>query len=339
MPSVASIARWPSAVAPPWLPIAGTTNGSAPSSRSPLIVPRSSSTRAVSPRLPAPTATVMPRPTSSRSCRTTWWCVSASTSSTGGGWATPSSTSVSGGTVTAGSNGSVTPTRSWSQPISGAYVRELGGVGCVPGGLTDAVRPADQRFVGEICGFGTASGCRVVIGRWPQSPFGSFADAMVEQADGHRLLIAPSDELAAYVSGVYGFDETVVAPVSTERVTGRLRFVGGPLAAAVTIGGRDPLGWVLRGVPTALATSTRWAVAVDPIARLTMRGVRTRGSTVGGDEFYGATDRHHVTAVQASWDGVDLGPLTDVEPPVRFGFSSTPRRPSIVAVTTTVRPR
>ena len=45
MPSVSSIARCPSAVAPPWLPIAGTTNGSAPRSRSPLIVPRSSSTR------------------------------------------------------------------------------------------------------------------------------------------------------------------------------------------------------------------------------------------------------------------------------------------------------
>ena len=41
IPSDSSIARWPSAVAPPWLPIAGTTNGSAPRSRSPLIAPRS----------------------------------------------------------------------------------------------------------------------------------------------------------------------------------------------------------------------------------------------------------------------------------------------------------
>ena len=47
MPSVSSIARCPSAVAPPWLPIAGTTNGSAPSSRKPLMVPRSSATRSV----------------------------------------------------------------------------------------------------------------------------------------------------------------------------------------------------------------------------------------------------------------------------------------------------
>ena len=206
-------------------------------------------------------------------------------------------------------------------------------------GLTDGVRAADHRFVGEICGFGTASGCRVVIGRWPRSPFGSFADAMVEQPDGHRLLIAPTDEVATYVSGVYGFDETVVATVGTERSDGRLRFDGGPLVADVTIGGRDPLGWALRGVPSAIATSTRWATVVDPIARLTMHGVRTRGTTTGGQEFYGATDRHHVEAVHATWDGVELGPLADVDPPVRFGFSSAPRHPSIVAVTTTVRPR
>jgi hypothetical protein len=205
--------------------------------------------------------------------------------------------------------------------------------------LTVAVPSADQRFVGEICGFGTASGCRVVIGRWPESPFGSFADAMVEQADGHRLLIAPSDEIGDFVGGVYGFDDTVVATVSTERAVDALRFVGGPLVADVTIGGRDPLGWALRGVPRAVAASPRWAAVVDPIARMTLRGVRTSGRTAGGREFYGATDRHHVDAVRATWDGADLGSLADVDPPVRFGFSSTPRRPSIVAVTTTVRPR
>jgi hypothetical protein len=35
-------------------------------------------------------------------------------------------------------------------------------------------------------------------------------------------------------------------------------------------------------------------------------------------------------------DGVDLGTLTDVEPPVRFGFGSTPRHPSLARITTTV---
>src|SRR5699024_6852506 len=56
-----------------------------------------------------------------------------------------------------------------------------------------ALRSVDQvavllRFVGEIAGVGTTSGTRVVVGRWEDSPFGPFGDAMVETADGHRVL-------------------------------------------------------------------------------------------------------------------------------------------------------
>jgi hypothetical protein len=196
-----------------------------------------------------------------------------------------------------------------------------------------------DRFGGEICGFGTTSGTRVVIGRWPTSPFGSFADAMVERADGRRVFVAPDGDVSEYVSAVYEFDELVVAPIQVERVPGFLRFVGGPLAADVVVGRRDALGWALRAVPRRLATSTAWATAIDPIARIAMPGVRTRGTTPGGDEFYAATDRHRLTTIAASWEGVDLGALAPVDPPVRFGFSSTPRRASVVEVTTTVRRR
>ena len=195
-----------------------------------------------------------------------------------------------------------------------------------------------QRFAGEICGFGTTSGVRDVIGRWTSSPIGSFADAMVEHPGGDRVLIAPSVEVAELIGGVYAFDDTIISDVRTERLPRCLRFSGEPLAADVTIGDRDALGWALRCVPPALATSVLWATIIDPVARVTMRGVRTTGRTVGGRETYSATDRRRVTAVQASWAGEDLGPLADVVPPVRFGFSSTPTRPSIVAVTTTIRP-
>lgn len=162
---------------------------------------------------------------------------------------------------------------------------------------------------------------------------------MVEHADGHRVLIGPTDEVVAYIASVYTFDELVVGDVRTERPAGGLRFVGGPLVAEVTIGARDVLGGMLHAVPRVLATSTGWAMIVDPIARLTMRGLRTRGTTASAREYYGVTDRRRVDAVTASWDGVDLGALADVHPPVRFGFSSAPRRPSIVSVTTTIRPR
>ena len=37
-----------------------------------------------------------------------------------------------------------------------------------------------------------------------------------------------------------------------------------------------------------------------------------------------------------SWRGTGLGPLAPVDPPCRFGFSSTPRLPSVTSVMTTI---
>ncbi len=194
-------------------------------------------------------------------------------------------------------------------------------------------------FAGEICGVGSTLGVRVVIGRWPLSPFGSVADAMVEDSTGWRVLIAPDQGLAEYVGSIYSFDEVVIGQVECERSADRLSFRGGPLHLDVTTGRRDALGWALHAVPRRVATSDAWVTFTDVVARLLLRGVRTRGSTPGGSEFYAATDRHRVTAISGQWYGSDLGRLRDVDPPVRFGFSSTPPQPSIVAVTTTVRRR
>lgn len=193
------------------------------------------------------------------------------------------------------------------------------------------------RFHGEICGFGTASGTRVVVGRWPQSPYGAVADVMLEDSAGHRMLIAPDERLAAFITATYTFDAVVVAPVAAERTEDRLQVVAGSLSADVELGDRLLLGHVLRAVPRALGATRGWVAVTDPIARLLMPGVRTRGRTAGGRrEWYAAHDLRAVAAVRASWQGDDLGDLSDVEPPVRFGFGSTPRRPSIASITTTV---
>jgi len=201
--------------------------------------------------------------------------------------------------------------------------------------FTVAVTPVDV-FAGEICGVGSMLGVRVVIGRWPVSPFGSVADAMVEDRDGRRVFIAQDEALAAYVSSIYSFDDVIVGPVDCERSADWLRFRGGPLQLDVTLGRRDVLGWALRTVPHRVATNESWVSLTDMVARGLLRGVRTRGTTRGGSEFYAATDRHRVSAIDGRWKKADLGDLRDVDPPVRFGFSSTPRRPSIVEVTTMV---
>jgi hypothetical protein len=68
-----------------------------------------------------------------------------------------------------------------------------------------------------------------------------------------------------------------------------------------------------------------------------LRGVRTRGSAGPGRvEHYGATDVRSIADVRTTWEGERLGGLRDVDPPVRFGFGSTPRRPSVTDVVTTI---
>ncbi|MFB9072233.1 hypothetical protein ACFFX0_13890 [Citricoccus parietis] len=66
--------------------------------------------------------------------------------------------------------------------------------------------------------------------------------------------------------------------------------------------------------------------------------MRTLGSA-GNDrlEWYAARDLHRITASTVTWAGEDLGRLADLDPPAEFGFSSTPRQPSLTTLTSTVR--
>lgn len=195
------------------------------------------------------------------------------------------------------------------------------------------------RFDGEIAAFGTEAGYRIVIGRWPVSPFGPINDVMLEAPDGLRLLIAPSEQVAGFIASTYRFDSIAITPVDALRQPAGLTVVAGQLRAELTIGDREWLGRLLRTVPRPVATSPAWAALVDPLARAVLPGVRTRGSAGSGRrEWYGARDLHPLLSITASWRGRDLGAMADVHPPVRFGFGSTPHRPSIVRLTTTVQP-
>lgn len=194
-----------------------------------------------------------------------------------------------------------------------------------------------ERFHGRIAGVGSASGIRVVVGRWDASPWGSFADVMIEDAAGHRVLLAPDDRVREFVAATYAFDEHVIEPVAvTDTADGWL--VSTPsLSLRLVVGGRTPLGALLGLVPGRVATAPAWCGAIDPVARVVMRGVRTRG-TAGNDrrEWYGATSVVSVEAIDGTWRGTDLGALAPVDPPCRFGFSSTPARPSVTSVVTTI---
>lgn len=200
-----------------------------------------------------------------------------------------------------------------------------------------------ERFHGHILGVGFADGTRCVLGHWVTTPLGSFADVMVERVDGSRLLIAPNDEVAEFVSSTYRFDEVVRTPVAVLAPTragavvgpGRWLVDAGSLHLDLQVGGRLPLGLLLRTVPLGWARSPWFCRMTDLPARIA--GARTAG-TAGSDrrEFYGALDLHRIDVARGSWGGVDLGPLRPVDPPVRFGFSSTLRTPSCTKVVTTI---
>lgn len=191
-----------------------------------------------------------------------------------------------------------------------------------------------SRFRGHIAGVGSTSGVRLVVGRWETSPLGSFADVMVETATGHRVLLAPNDDVADFVRATYTFDEVRIEPIDADGWV----LTSASLSLDVEVGSRTGLGRLLQLVPRRLAESPTWCAITDPVARVVLRGVRTRG-TAGGErrEWYGATDHHQVVAMTGSFDGLDLGALAPVTPAPRFGFSSTPARPSVTTVVTTVQ--
>jgi hypothetical protein len=197
---------------------------------------------------------------------------------------------------------------------------------------------SEQRFEGRIAGLGSTSGVRVVVGWWQRTPWGKFADVMVEDVAGHRVLLAPDSRVAELLEQTYRFDEVVIGPVQVIPLGRAIRVHGCDLHLGFTVGGRTLLGGLLGLVPRRLATSPRWLTVIDAAARLMLKGVRTRGSAgAGRTEFYGAYGLHRIDCVFGTWRGTDLGTLAPVQPPVRFGFGSTPRQPVVTSLVTTIR--
>lgn len=192
-------------------------------------------------------------------------------------------------------------------------------------------------FQGSIAGLGTTSGVRIVVGSWTRSPFGAFDDVMLAEPDGTRRLMAPTRDIADFVAATYSFDDVLVVRVQIRRDWSFVRVEAGGLDVRYLVGRRTPLGVALRAVPPRLAGATWWTHVTDPIASTLLRGVRTRGSAGNGrTETYAARDHHEITRAMGTWRGVDLGSLAPVSPDPAFGFGSTPVRPSLTTLTTTV---
>ncbi|MFJ1811198.1 MULTISPECIES: hypothetical protein [unclassified Streptomyces] len=203
--------------------------------------------------------------------------------------------------------------------------------------LSGATRRPRLRFDGWIAGLGTSSGTRIVLGHWQRSPFGRFSDVMLERPDGERLLLAPTQGTANFVSDTYTFETVRVVPIDVTVADGTWIVTAGSLDLRFTTGRRGLLGFLLCAVPGALARRPVWGALTDWPTRVLLPGVRTRGSVgAGRREWYGARDLRPIRTVSAAFEGTDLGATAPVEPPVRFGFGSVPRRPAVTRVTTTI---
>jgi hypothetical protein len=192
-------------------------------------------------------------------------------------------------------------------------------------------------FIGHIAGLGTVAGVRMVVGSWLESPFGRFADVMVETADGQRVLLAPSREIAEFISATYTFDATEIGPVSVEHSSDGFAVSAPGLEVSARLGGPAPFDGLLRLVPRWLATAPGWLRVIDPAASRLIPGVRTAGSAGNGRrEYYGVRRTRRIAAIDGTFRDGDLGGLAPLDPPVRFGFSSAPTTPQMVSVTTTI---
>jgi hypothetical protein len=177
----------------------------------------------------------------------------------------------------------------------------------------------------------------MVVGSWSESPFGRFADIMVETAEGERILLAPTTEVAEFVSATYTFDRIALGPVAATHSLDGFTVTGPGLEVSGRLGGPAPFDWLLRLVPARVATAPTWLRAIDPAAARLIPGVRTAGSAGHGRrEYYGVRRTRRIAAVDGVFRGAFLGELAPMEPPVRFGFSSAPPLPQVVSVTTTI---
>jgi len=192
-------------------------------------------------------------------------------------------------------------------------------------------------FAGHIAGLGTTSGTRIVVGMWDTSPFGQFADVMVEQPSGHRILLAPRQEIADFVASTYSFDEIRIEPVSISRGD-EWSVHTRSLQVRFTPGRGLWVSPVLGLVPARVRRTSWWARLCNPLAGRLMPGVKTYGSAGGGStEWYAATHVRRLTGARATWEGDELGALAPVTPPVRFGFASSPAQPTLTTLTSYVR--
>ena len=117
----------------------------------------------------------------------------------------------------------------------------------------------------------------MVVGSWRQSPFGAFADVMMETAEGERILLAPSEQIAEFVSETYTFDRLELGPVEVIHERDGFTVRSTALSISAHLGGPAPFDWLLRMVPPASGDLTGVVARDRPDGRSAGPGRAHRG--------------------------------------------------------------
>ncbi len=199
-------------------------------------------------------------------------------------------------------------------------------------GVTSELTPpeADRYFDlhGVIGAAGFATGDRVVIGHWNDSPIGSFDDIMWAEPDGWRTLFVADERSKAFITAIYEFDSVIVAPSLAVRFTPESAH---PLLEAAwphaqlefSVGKAAPFpprpSWVTRRIE-------------GPIAKKTMK-VDTYGvSPTGVYEWYRTNKLRRILDGWGIVAGRDLGAVGPHREATGFGFSEPPPFASVTEI-------
>lgn len=179
-------------------------------------------------------------------------------------------------------------------------------------------RQPTESLQGSITSVGFSSGHQFVVGHWPVSPVGPFADVMWRGPEGSKTLIA-SAEAADYITGIYPFDHLVAATVTITddvggRVGNRLAVESDPLTLSLTIG----------RLVIPFPSRPRWVTeTVERWMARALLGVNTHGlSPTGVEEWYRTRSVRRVVGGRGKLHGTDLGTLARLNRPMEVGSAN-----------------
>lgn len=181
-------------------------------------------------------------------------------------------------------------------------------------------------FKGRITSSAFESGDRIVVGTWKESIFGEFTDIMWAKKDGTRVLIAPTQEIADYVTAMYSFDQIIIEEVSTSQSECEL---------SVNCNTMNLKFRWNRGFPIPFKRSLLFIGTIELFFARLIFSTRTYGLTNNNRQEWYAIDRvSHITNAAAEIGGKNAGEFGPMKEPCKFGFSEAPKKPSSCTVRT-----